>query len=465
MMRSEGNYMDDVFREKLAHYEEEPPTYLFDEIEAQVVTGIRVRRRMFIMRTAAVIFLLIAFGVGYFTAEQPLQQDTYIVVRNNTLPLERDIKHHQLMKELELLELALRHPLPAEPVAKKNNKSQSALAEPVAKGNNSKGVKHAAMQYAASDDEQVVVEQINTEEVIAQVKTMSDQEYFNTPAPNLASSALNPHNYQEPQALAENSKSAPPDWKVGSSFSRYFALQTAQYQEQDQASFSNGGSDYPMSTVSGGVDFAVKPTEKLAVYSGVYFARRNGVVGEVTLKFGPPSSAGAVNQNTRISSTTLPEINIELENQTMDQLLELKERPENVPSYGSSNESQAYYKYGLNLDQQYDYVEIPAGISFKLIDRKMEVNAIAGVSASILVNQQARLYDEGQVYWKDHVDGLSKYLYHTRLGVNVDFPVYKSLSFYVQPTYRRNLNSIYKDIPQPAQPDRLAVFAGINLDL
>lgn len=445
-------YMDKVFREKLNAYEVEPSPYLFDEIEASVRTGIRMKKRAVFLRSAAVVLLLVSFGIGYFTADFDQPQEAYIVVKDWGFSMDSYWYGSENEKEL-----------PFEPFVYKDIKRKKASKH--AKQNQTAENEMMPIRYFGGNngkDEKLAHLKSNAAFNLQQYSDEKTLDKRHTPL----FTALSQHKDFSPQVVVEEKQSVSPDWKLGSSFSRYFALQTTKFQAQEagQASFSKDGIDYPMSTVSGGIDFAVEPVNRLMVYTGVYFARKNGVVDDVTLKFSGTSSSGAVNNDTKISSTILPEIHIDLDKQTVDNLISLKKRSENLPSYGRIGNS-SYYEFGLNLDQQYDYVEIPAGIAFKFIDKKLKVSAIAGLSASILVNQQAQLYDEDKIYWEDEVDGLTKHLYHTRLGLSLDFPVYKSLSFYLQPTYRRDLNSIYKDIEQPSNPDRIAVFGGFNVDL
>jgi len=434
--------VDEIFRQKLENYEVEPSPYLFDEIEAQLASRMRMRRKMFFMRSAAVFLLLIAFSFGYYTANrQDEPQQTRIIVSNNNFSgqQENQTPDAKAQPQYTITPLAMLDTTEEQP------KRQQPEEQPI----------------------KMVGEQ-QQEEQVARLGALSHDQDFNKAKNIVQFSALNPYNSEVLAPVrAQKTNSSPPDWKLGSSFSRYFALQTTKFQSQDQeqGGFPNDGVDYPMSTVSGGIDVAIEPAKRLALFTGVYFARREGVVGDVTLRFHGTSSSGAVNSKTLISSATLPTIQVDMNDERVDDLIRLKQRSENIPSYGRIDNS-SYYKFGLNLDQQYDYLEIPAGISFRIIDKKMKVSAIAGVSASILVNQQAQLYDNDDVNLKvNEIGGLSRYIYHSRLGLSIDVPVYKSLSFYLQPTYRRDLNSIYKDIDQPSNPDRVAVFAGFNLYL
>src|SRR5690606_4361876 len=90
-MEKKHHTIDDLFNEKLANFEVEPPAYVLDNIHSKLDAKAQKKRFIFWFSFAATVAIIVSFGAGYLIS-------TVQTSRSNTIAnsAESNLNHQQI---------------------------------------------------------------------------------------------------------------------------------------------------------------------------------------------------------------------------------------------------------------------------------------------------------------------------------------------------------------------------------
>lgn len=112
------------------------------------------------------------------------------------------------------------------------------------------------------------------------------------------------------------------------------------------------------------------------------------------------------------------------------------------PSGDNANVMMSYGE-GLNISQNYGYLEIPLEVSYDVLaKRNFAISLVGGGAVGLLANNRARATEVSGSYSLGATEGLSNTSLRANIGVSTSFGLSRRTSLEIQPYYSRYINSI-----------------------
>ena len=118
-----------------------------------------------------------------------------------------------------------------------------------------------------------------------------------------------------------------------------------------------------------------------------------------------------------------------------------------------------------NINQQINYLEFPLEISYKLLDRKLGVTLIGGVSTFILTKNQSSVAFENEQSrdFGDQLVNVNSTVFSNNLGLGIQYQLTKNLKLNVEPTVKVQWNAFNNQ--SDFRPYILGIYTGLSLHL
>jgi hypothetical protein len=117
--------------------------------------------------------------------------------------------------------------------------------------------------------------------------------------------------------------------------------------------------------------------------------------------------------------------------------------------------------YDSSLNQRFGYLEVPLELSYKLSDKKLRVDVIAGISTFFLNKNEIYSENKTTTIYIGEANNLNKMSYSTNLGVGLEYKLSKTLSFNFDPMFKYQLNAFSNDAGN-FKPYILGVYSGLS---
>jgi len=116
------------------------------------------------------------------------------------------------------------------------------------------------------------------------------------------------------------------------------------------------------------------------------------------------------------------------------------------------------------INNNLEYLEIPVSVKYKLIDRKLNLNFIGGMSTHLLIAGEQQISsskgNSSSLNISAEVDPLK---YSSHVGLGLEYPLFNGLVFLVEPTVKYYLNDIESLGQTSVNPFALGLYTGVNL--
>jgi hypothetical protein len=124
-------------------------------------------------------------------------------------------------------------------------------------------------------------------------------------------------------------------------------------------------------------------------------------------------------------------------------------------------------KYGLEgfdseITQSFEYIEIPLLISYKVIDRLIDIQLLGGISTNLLIGNNAFAEFEGKRISLGETANIYKFNYCSIVGFGVEYGFTDQLSFSIEPTFKYYLNSLSSGTRLHVHPFSVGLFSGVS---
>jgi hypothetical protein len=213
---------------------------------------------------------------------------------------------------------------------------------------------------------------------------------------------------------------------------------------------------------SGGVMFAYNLSRRFSVQTGINYSSIGQRIDGVTSysgfgkyldskgesQFGVVTSSGTI--SSRNNDIYLTDNNSGARVMTMYKT-EVFDPVKNGLSYINSS-----------LTQNFNYLEVPVMLKYKLIDRNIGLKVIGGVSYNILVNNSAYTTSGGSKYFIGKTEGLSPVTLSSSLGMGMEYNFSGKLSLNLEPTFRYYITPLGGLAGSTIHPYSLGILSGIS---
>jgi len=114
-----------------------------------------------------------------------------------------------------------------------------------------------------------------------------------------------------------------------------------------------------------------------------------------------------------------------------------------------------------DLNQSFDYLEIPLEMKYNLYDSKVGLNIVGGFSTFVLTNNQVSMILSDQITSLGQANNLNTFNFSGNLGFDLDYKISKDWFLNVSPMLKYQFNTFSNDAGN-FKPYFFGVYSGIN---
>lgn len=493
------NDIDKIFKNGLADYTEQPPTYNWNNIEQVLSEKDKRKKRQFIWAIAASIALLISFGTGYkfthtkatgfFTESHPKTT----LINETTSPKNSALKNnitieepvHQSKNEFkqETTPTSGKSVIP-----KKNNQTEDPRLNndsPTAKPE--KPTQHQQKVIPASSEgmllpplfgdnenynsiNNIVVNNTqanSTEDQLYTIKPQKEDLVYIEPEKDivylikllpLIDEEENPKQTNEKEEYA---------WGVGLSGTPLYSYRTIN-NTNDNVEYATAtgtsGSDEDYSnekaliSYAAGINVNYCLNKRWSIQSGIYYSElgqtsENFTYNELASNYDEITSENQLVINTS-NGNIVAGVSFALSNNYFDDAIATSNNTDDVVTSYASSESASFIL-------TYEYYEVPLIIQYKMIDRKISLSLSGGLSTNFLTGNTTYLKNGSSKEDIDgSVEGIKPMSYTSVFGLGLEYPLITQLYINLNPSFRYSINSLNE--AGTVHPYSFGIFTGLK---
>jgi len=221
---------------------------------------------------------------------------------------------------------------------------------------------------------------------------------------------------------------------------------------------------------SGGLQFGFKTSERLSVHTGIMYSKMGYNINQV----GSYNISKASSSDEIVSAPVKQSTVYEVRN-SIGTISQGSASGDFIGSNEARTDDYAYFADAAigaspnmqtevvgKIEQFFQYLELPFLVRYKIVDHKLGVNLLGGVSTNILVGNKARFITEEQVSTTGTSENVRSFNYMGNMGVGFDYKLSKNLVFTMEPQFKYFLNSINQSSLIANRPYMFGMFTGVK---
>lgn len=202
-----------------------------------------------------------------------------------------------------------------------------------------------------------------------------------------------------------------------------------------------------LNSFAGGLAVNYSISEKWSVESGLYYFKQ----GQEIQNYSVLSNQAAYNNSI---STLTNSGTVEF---TSDEIL-TQSSPVYQVNVDLNNQISQFSDY---LIQQFEFIEIPFILKYKILNQKLDIYLLGGLNANILVKNNVFIGKERNQS-VGHTNDINSLIYRSSLGFSLEYPFSKHFYFNLSPVYKYQLNAINKSNPDAPRTHFIEYRTGIS---
>ncbi len=111
------------------------------------------------------------------------------------------------------------------------------------------------------------------------------------------------------------------------------------------------------------------------------------------------------------------------------------------------------------------FINIPLIVRYQFVKNRFCYYAYSGLSANILIKEQSEVTIENptsETVRINNITGLKKITYSFLLGIGIQYNLYKGISIFTEPVFRRSITSINQNTPVTSYPYSIGFNTGLT---
>ncbi len=123
-----------------------------------------------------------------------------------------------------------------------------------------------------------------------------------------------------------------------------------------------------------------------------------------------------------------------------------------------------YEPVDARLDLQYEFVEVPLVVRYRVVDKAFGVSLMGGMGASLLFDSRADVTTaDGTTATLGHLDGVRRSNVNSIIGIGFSYKLNEDFLFRMEPTFRYYINSVSDNAGIDAHPYLFGVYSGLSI--
>jgi hypothetical protein len=463
-MRLEDNKLDDLLREKLKNFAPEPPSDLWNRISKEMDRK-KAARRMIIYRwmgAAAVLLLAMVTGI-------------LVTLNDSTLPVKDISKQISTIPEKSPENTPVQNSkeINRNTVEINGNKLFKAEAQKNAHKINNTAT-DSVFPVGIEKQERVnflaVISGKTTRHQPLEILRSSLADYTIIVRRDFITPSVFKSPFDEQKMFAmETVHSSKKDktaleWKVGVQLAPAYSSHASGYTSNYSRAMITSGKP-SQTAMGGGVSIQAKTSRRWTIESGLYYSRS----GDKSSSGGQLFAANAdysslAGGNKYYSNATVLKDGQMIMNSTAG-VIRLSQTPDNA-KFISGAESAIGMNSVLLMSgdffQVFDFMEMPLTARYRLIDGKIDLELLSGLSANFVVGNQV-VMEYGSI--RENVgktEDISRLGFSGVAGFGVIYPLSKRISITIEPRASYWLSSLNNSSEVDFRPWRIGIYSGVT---
>lgn len=517
-MKKDKN-LDELFRDKLLNYEQEPPAYLLENVLAGVAGARRNRKIVFWRISGVAAALLLAFIAGWqinFRNGQDIKKDVIVSqqsapeisaeekteLASSTIanqPENKDSNTENLSEKVNSQRADLVHEKQikkseSKSILKNSGNEQMALANENYKlasdGNQNTAdriktiAKNSKSEQITSSDESLIAQKSDDSMLLKPFRSL-----FRLKNGGMENSAKNllAIKKEVPQAarsektidqqimeqnrqtlMAQNQAKGKSRWLVGAQVSPEYSISRSNHSQVYASNMLNSSTN-PVD-LGGGISVELKKGKRWSLQSGVYYSGMGQSSGNSNISAGKDFAFASSNRGSEYFNTnaTIDASNSKMMMNSTAGVIEFKGIPAGI-ELGANLEdktmvSNAVVVSNARFIQNFEYIEIPLYLRYTLLDSKFDVEMLGGFSSNLLVGNQTFMESSAGKNRIGSTKDMEPMNYSGTLGIGLKYGLSKHVSLNVEPRVKYFLNSLNSNASVTYKPYTIGVFTGLSYE-
>lgn len=441
-MKNKKQNTDHLYRKILHKAEANPPANAWDKLEKDLNFAVKTRKIIYYRRFAAIAAVVLIFmtaGIIYLISENKTYKNEIAeqnIIEKPVLKKESQNNFTELKNEISEKEENLN--VIAED--KQNSfEKESELFEETIK------IIDAPKILAVIIDKKEEIQKPELQKILPlyvtelKIKLEFDLALMQKETKELKIDIIKPNDFNFSEELyADNfvpdKKSGKSKWTLGGDFSPSYISLSQNIRKDFTASnvaFLNSDLDTetPLIAYTGGLNVDYQISDKWSFQSGMYYLKQGQEIQDFVVLKNNYEGANNSSSNTSIGNITFQDQNQAFENETVI----------NETDFGFDVVATQFDSY---LIQNFEFLEIPFIIKYKLLDKKFGICVLGGFNTSFLIGNN--VYLEGNNSPIGKTEDINTLIYKSIIGFVFEYPVSDKISINITPSYKYQLNSINK---------------------
>jgi len=115
-----------------------------------------------------------------------------------------------------------------------------------------------------------------------------------------------------------------------------------------------------------------------------------------------------------------------------------------------------------SLHQNFNYLELPVIMRYKILDRKIDFNVVGAISYNILLANSAYTYLDGIKTYIGRTEGLRPFTFSSAVGMGVEYNLTDRLLLNVEPTFRYYMTPLGGISGSTIHPYSFGILSGVS---
>jgi hypothetical protein len=111
--------------------------------------------------------------------------------------------------------------------------------------------------------------------------------------------------------------------------------------------------------------------------------------------------------------------------------------------------------------QQFGYVEVPLELNLSLIESKLGVHLIGGLSSLFLIDNSVTLESDGTATEMGEANNLNPLNFSTNIGIGLEYEIAPRIQLNLEPVFKYQLNT-FSDSAGDFNPYSIGIYSGLN---
>lgn len=471
-MSSREKNMDRIFRSKLNQFNPEPPAEVWNNVNNKLNQDRRRKGIFWISRIAAGIAILTVLSLSYFLTRNAFNNKMITGEKSNVEEFTEesitDITGKQDEGKTAVPEYQEKQTAVIREISQPESEGKIAMSE---KHSGTDDEMIAALtepslnfirgKYIGQLEFEIQDKQIMPSESGKPGKALQEIEFPG----QISTEDLYALNIPDEKSSKEGK------WGIGTQVSPLYSYRNLDIDEKSLMSGSYyNETESGMMAYAGGINVNYVPTRRISMQSGVYYSKYGLSVDHAYYyeNIVPDVSSSVPRTKFYSVNNSSGEIDV-VTNSSIGYVTNWADRSaqftNNESSYHSNTGAAPELSDGVDngeIIQNFEYIEIPLIVRYKIIDRKVGLNLLGGLSTNLLVGSDAYYKENGNKEKIGETIDIKPFNYSSIIGAGVYYTISERFYINLEPTFRYYLNSINESSVIRSHPYSMGIFTGLS---